>query len=117
MPASYAVYMFDLQQQTWLIVAAPPAGFMYTDPIALQSRARAERARARPLVDATLAAQNLALIEVRSVYDTDGLQRMGETRCWPPPTCRAGLQRTASRRPRRRPSRPKRATRWPTWRA
>ena len=38
-PASYAVYMYNQQQQTWLIVAAPPAGFMYTDPIALQPRA------------------------------------------------------------------------------
>ena len=26
-------------QQTWLIVAAPPPGFMYTDPVALQARA------------------------------------------------------------------------------
>ena len=77
-PASYAVYMYNQQQQTWLIVAAPPAGFMYTDPIALQPRAE-PNAASPTTVDATLAAQNLALIEVRSVYDTDGLQRMGET--------------------------------------
>ena len=31
--------MFDPAKQTWLIVAAPPAGFMYTDPVALQARA------------------------------------------------------------------------------
>jgi hypothetical protein len=76
-PAAYAVYMFNPANQTWRIVAAPPAGFMYTDPIPLQ--ARAEPNAAQPTaVDETLAAQGLALIEVRSVYDTDGLGRMGE---------------------------------------
>ncbi len=76
-PAAYAIYMFDPVKQTWLIVAAPPAGFMYTDPIALQ--ARTEPNVVQPTtVDATLAAQDMALIEVRSVYDTDGLQRMAE---------------------------------------
>jgi hypothetical protein len=76
-PAAYAIYMFDPARQTWLIVAAPPAGFMYTDPVPLQ--ARAEPNVVEPTtVDPVLAAQNMALIEVRSVYDTDGLQRMGE---------------------------------------
>jgi hypothetical protein len=76
-PAAYAIYMYDPAPQTWLIVAAPPQGFMYTDPIALQSR---DEPNATPptAVDAALAAQNLALIEVRSVYDTDGLNRMAE---------------------------------------
>jgi hypothetical protein len=51
---------------------------MYTDPIPLQ--AKTEPNAVDPInVDATLASQGLALIEVRSVYDTDGLQRMGET--------------------------------------
>ncbi len=76
-PASYAVYMFDPAQQTWLIVAAPPEGFMYTDPVALQPRS--EPNAAQPTVtDPTLASAGKALIEVRSVYDTDGLGRMGE---------------------------------------
>jgi len=74
-PATYAIYMFDPAVQTWGIVAAPPGGFMYTDPVALL--ARPEPSAALPTtVDAALAAQNLALIEVRSVYDTDGLNRM-----------------------------------------
>lgn len=76
-PAAYAIYMFDPAQQTWLIVAPPPGGFMYTDPIALQPRAE-PNATPPTAVDPVLAAQNLALIEVRSVYDTDGLNRMGE---------------------------------------
>jgi Tol biopolymer transport system component len=74
--ASYAVYMFDLQQNTQQIVASPPPGYMYVDPVALQSR-RVPQVAQNTLVDATLAAQNMALIEVRSVYDTDGLNRMG----------------------------------------
>jgi len=76
-PAAYAIYMFDPAKQTWLIVASPPAGYMFTDPIPLQ--ARPEPNVVEPTtVDPALAAQNLALIEVRSVYDTDGLQRMAE---------------------------------------
>lgn len=74
-PAAYAVYMFNPADQTWLIVAAPPPGFMFTDPVALQ--ARPEPNVVEPTtVDPALAARNMALIEVRSVYDTDGLNRM-----------------------------------------
>ncbi|MES2960408.1 MAG: hypothetical protein V4792_19630 [Pseudomonadota bacterium] len=76
-PPAYAVYMVDPKLQTWLIVAAPPTGFMYTDPVALQPRAE-PNATQPTSIDAALAAQGKALIEVRSVYDTDGLQRMGE---------------------------------------
>ena len=76
-PAAYAIYMFDPARQTWLNVASPPPGFMYTDPVALT--ARTEPNVVEPTtVDPTLAAQNMALIEVRSVYDTDGLNRMAE---------------------------------------
>jgi hypothetical protein len=76
-PPAYAIYMFDPEQQTWLIVAAPPAGFMYTDPVALQARAAPATTDATAL-DTNLASQNLGLLEVRSVYDTDGLGRMGD---------------------------------------
>jgi hypothetical protein len=77
-PASYALYMFDPALQTFQIVAAPPAGFMYVDGIALQARPTPQVAQPT-LLDDTLKSANKALIEVRSVYDTDGLQRMGET--------------------------------------
>ncbi len=76
-PPTYAIYMFDPAKQTFLIVAAPPAGFMYTHPVALQSRAE-PNAVAPSDLDAALAAQNMGLLEVRSVYDTDGLGRMGD---------------------------------------
>jgi len=76
-PPSYAVYMFDPARQTFSIVAAPPAGYMNTHPVAIQ--ARTEPSTTLPTsVDATLAAQGMGLLEVRSVYDTDGLGRMGD---------------------------------------
>jgi len=76
-PPSYSVYMFDPSSQTWLVVATPPAGYMYTDPIPLQ--ARTEPSTATPTsVDPTLAAQHLAQIEVVSAYDTDLLGRMSD---------------------------------------
>ena len=68
--------MFDPKQQTMLIVAAPPPGFMNTHPVAIQPRTE-PNATLPTNVDATLAAQNLGLLEVRSVYDTDELGRMG----------------------------------------
>lgn len=73
----YAVYMFNPKQQTWLNVASPPAGFMYTDPIALVARTEPKVVEPTNL-DSDLAAQKLGLLEVRSVYDTDGLGRMGD---------------------------------------
>ena len=49
---------------------------MNTHPVAIQPRTE-PNATQPSNVDAALAAQNLALLEVRSVYDTDGLGRMG----------------------------------------
>jgi hypothetical protein len=76
-PSTYAIWMFDPRNQTWTLVAAPPPGFMYLDPIALQPRTEPNAAQPTT-VDEALAARGMALIEVRSVYDTDGLNRMGE---------------------------------------
>ncbi len=90
---TYAIYMFDPFKQTFLIVAAPPAGFMYTHPVALQPRAEPNSIAPTDL-DATLAAQNMGLLEVRSVYDTDGLGRMGDavlTAADLPPGCATAL--------------------------
>ncbi len=98
-PAAYAVYMFDPAKQTFLQVAAPPSGFMYTDPIALQARAE-PKVKDPTSVDATLAAQNLGLLEVRSVYDTDGLQRMAENVLAPADlgtNCTVGIAQTTPR--------------------
>jgi hypothetical protein len=97
-PSTYAIYMFNPADQTWLIVAAPPSGFMFTDPVALQARTE-PNATQPTTVDPALAAQNMALIEVRSVYDTDGLQRMAEqmlTNADRPSGCAVGIAMKAS---------------------
>ena len=100
-PASYGIYMFDPGPQTWLIVAAPPPGFMYVDPVPLQPRAE-PNAPEPTNIDPALAARDLALIEVRSVYDTDGLRRMGEPMLAAAdlaPGCRQGIATTAPEEP------------------
>jgi hypothetical protein len=75
-PPPYAVYMFDPANQSMLPVATPPAGFMYVDPVAIQARTEPATSTPAPL-DETLAAQNMGTLNVKSVYDTDGLGRMG----------------------------------------
>ena len=76
-PPPYAVYMFDPANQSMLPVATPPAGFMYVDAVAIQPRT--EPATSSPAaLDQTLASQHMGTLDVRSVYDTDGLGRMGE---------------------------------------
>lgn len=94
----YHVYMYDSATQKMSVVASPPAGFMYIDPIAIQARAE-PNATPPVAVDADLAANNMALIEVRSVYDTDGLGRMSEmmlTDADRPAGCATGIAMTAA---------------------
>ncbi len=76
-PPRFSVYMYDPAGQTWLNIATPPVGFMYTDPIALVARPE-PNATDPAQVDADLAAQDMGVLDVRSVYDTDGLGRMGD---------------------------------------
>jgi hypothetical protein len=95
-PPIYSIYMYDPKPQTWLIVASPPPGFMYVDPVPLQKRA--EPAAPTPTsIDPSLAAQGKALIEVRSVYDTDQMNRMAENVLAPvdlPAGCSRGIALT-----------------------
>ena len=82
-----------------------------------RTRSRSSRApsRTRPTptnVDATLAAQNLGLLEVRSVYDTDGLGRMGDRRADRRRRCRPAAPRDPEDRADR-PGRHARAGRRP----
>jgi len=74
----YAIYMFDTAKKNMLIVAAPPAGFIYTDPIALQARAEPNPfTPPAPDPSAATVPAGMGVLSVRSVYDTDGLGRMG----------------------------------------
>jgi hypothetical protein len=74
---AYGIFMFDPAKQEMRPVAFPPAGFIYTDPIALQARPE-PNAAAPASIDASLASAGMGVLEVRSVYDTDGLGRMGD---------------------------------------
>ncbi len=94
----YAIHMYDPATQKMSIVASPPSGYVYTDPVALQPRSTRPNATPPTARDETLAAADMALIEVRSVYDTDGLGRMGEQMLAAPdlpPGCARGIAMTA----------------------
>lgn len=90
-PPSYAIYMFDPATQTWLLVAAPPAGFMYTDPIAIQPRTEPSSFTST-VSNPVLATKGYATLTVASVFDTDLLGRMGQqmlSAADPPAACAA----------------------------
>jgi hypothetical protein len=76
-PPAYAIYMVNPATKEWRAVATPPEGSMYTDPVALLERDE-PNAVDPTNIDAALAAEDKGLLEVRSVYDTDGLGRMGD---------------------------------------
>ena len=69
--------MFDPEDADLAAGGDAAQGFMYTDPVAIQ-RARTQQRRADLGGRRPEGRQGLGLIEVRSVYDTDGLGRMGE---------------------------------------
>jgi hypothetical protein len=92
---SYAIYMYDPSAQTWLNVAIPPAGFLYDHPVPIV--ATAEPAAVAPTsLDSTLPA-GYGVLDVQSVYDTDGLGRMGDPVLAPAvdsPACATSIAQT-----------------------
>ena len=110
-PAAYAIYMFDPAKQTWL--TWPRRRRASCTPTRSRCRRAPSRTPPSPTsVDAALAARAWALIEVRSVYDTDGLDRMGEADDRRRRPARRLRQRHRADRAAER--RPTRAPRWPT---
>ena len=96
-PPPYAIYMFDPAAQTMLNVAAPPDGFMYVNPVPLVARAEPATAPPAASIDTDLAAQHMGTLAVASVYDTDGLGRMGDPMLAPIDTaagCAAAIAKT-----------------------
>lgn len=73
----YGVYMLDMTLDTIRPVALPAEGFAYTDPVPLQTRPVPNTVPDKPL-DAALAAQGMGILNVKSVYDTDGQGLMGQ---------------------------------------
>jgi hypothetical protein len=96
-PPTYSIYMFDPAAQTFLIVAAAPPGKTNVHPVAIQAKTE-PNATPPTNLDPALAAQGLALIEIRSIYDTDELGRMGAgmlTAADAPPGCTTQIAMTA----------------------
>jgi hypothetical protein len=75
-PPLYGVYMLDLDTQTLRPIALPQEGWAYTDPIAVQARPAPNTVTDKPL-DEALAAEGMGVLNVKSVYDTDGQGLMG----------------------------------------
>ncbi len=72
----YGIYMLDMDTNSMRPVALPPDGMAFTDAIPLQARPVPNTITDKPL-DAALAAQGMGIINVKSVYDTDGQDLMG----------------------------------------
>jgi len=72
----YGVYMLDLDTQSLRPVALPEEGFAYVDAMAVAARPT-PNAVADKQLDQALAAEGMAILNVKSVYDTDGQNLMG----------------------------------------
>ena len=72
----YGIYMLDMDTNSMRPVALPPEGTAFTDPVPLQARPVPNTIADKP-IDAALAAQGMGIINVKSVYDTDGQDLMG----------------------------------------
>lgn len=70
-PAFYGIWIYDITNQTQQPVVLAEAGKIFTEAIALEELA-APPAYIAPETDPILAAQNLGLLHIRSVYDVDG---------------------------------------------
>ena len=73
----YGVYMLDMENDTQRPIALPEDGFSYIDPIALAPRPVPNTVSDKPL-NAALAAEGMGVLNVKSVYDTDFLDIMGD---------------------------------------
>ena len=71
-PPLYGIWIYDLQEETQLPVVAPEEGVLFTDIIALQPRAFS--LLPEPVeIDSSLAAANVGVLHIASVYDLDGV--------------------------------------------
>lgn len=71
-PPFYGIWIYDITNQTQQPVVLAEAGKIFTEAIALEELA-APPAYIAPETDPALAAQNLGLLHIRSVYDVDGV--------------------------------------------
>ncbi|MDQ7016711.1 MAG: hypothetical protein Q9N68_10085, partial [Gammaproteobacteria bacterium] len=74
----YGIYMFDLHTKTQRPIALAAEGWVLTDAIAIMPRERPFVVPDKPL-NAVLAAAGEAILNVKSVYDTDQSDLMGKS--------------------------------------
>jgi hypothetical protein len=75
-PPLYGVWMYDPRERTQLPVVAPVEGFVYTDVIALQPLPLPAVLLDRVAgvdFDAELESEGVGILDIRSVYDVDGV--------------------------------------------
>lgn len=72
----YGVYMLDLNTRTTRPVVTAPAGYSVLDPVAIQARPL-PNVISDKVPDPLLAGRGVGVLNVKSVYDTDGQGRMG----------------------------------------
>jgi len=73
----YGIWMLNLDRGTLNVVVPPQAGYLFSDPVAIQPRPEPAPKSGSGFVDPGLASAGLGLLNVKSVYDTDGRGRMG----------------------------------------
>jgi len=75
-PPFYGVWIYDLAADKQLPVVLAEEGFMITEAVVLENASRP--AYIAPDTDSSLAAENVGLLHIRSVYDLDGaFNRLG----------------------------------------
>jgi Hydrazine synthase alpha subunit middle domain len=70
-PALYGIWIYNIDKQSQAPVVLAKEGFMFTEPVSLESRAAP--AYTRPALDIKLAEESVGMLHIRSVYDIDGV--------------------------------------------
>ncbi len=91
----YGLWLFDTQKQTQVPVRPGQEGLLVSEPVVLQSSPDAVFLPENPSLDADLAAENAAILHIRSVYDFAGTASVNIARLADP------MQTTADMRPAR----------------
>jgi hypothetical protein len=73
-PPNYGIWTFNIANNTIVPSAIAPLGQMFTDAVILESRTPPPLSIANPSIDVGLESEDIAILSIRSVYDTDGAE-------------------------------------------
>ncbi len=73
----YSIYLFDMDTKSLKLIAIPEDGFAYTDPVLMEPRSKPAKLPQYSVV-LLVADPDKGIINIKSVYDTDGRERMGQ---------------------------------------